>query len=183
MLCLQGGQTGKKIKDLFSCGMFDLIVRLGFVSFRRYTDSPRLVLCFIIIFLRTTGELRLQMILCDWRKAMPFPKPCEGQVSCMRLCHHGGLGSGRSLPVFADCCYSWLKFRASPYSGKVTNNPCICVCEGMVLFPATTVGAYYAVSSQGVGECPHSRRADLPVSAVALPVVSEFCCYAPTIVY
>lgn len=52
-----------------------------------------------------------------------------------------------------------------------------------VLFPATTVGAYYAVSSQGVGECPHSRRADLPVSAVALPVVSEFCCYAPTIVY
>lgn len=73
------------------------------------------------------------MILCDWRKAMPFPKPCEGQVSCTRLCHHGGHGSGRSLPVFADCCCSCLKFRASPYSGKVTNNPCICVCEGMVL--------------------------------------------------
>lgn len=108
------------------------------------------------------------MILCDWRKAMPFPKPCEGQVSCMRLCHHGGHGSGRSLPVFADCCYSWLEFRASPYSGKVTNNPCICVCEGMVLFPATTVGAYCAVSSRGVGECPHSRRAEVQETSLCL---------------
>lgn len=149
--------------------MFDLIVRLGFVSFRRYTDSPRLALCFIIIiFLRTTGELRLQVILCDWRKAMPFPKLCEGQVSCTRLCHHGGHGSGRSLPVFADCCCSWLKFRASPYSGKVTNNPCISVCKGMVLFPATTVGAYYAVFSQGVGECPQSRRAEVQETSLCL---------------
>lgn len=169
MLCLQGGQSGQKIKDLFSCGMFYLVVRLGFVSFRRHTYSPRPILCFIIIiFLRTIGGLRLQMILCDWRKAVPFPKRCEGQVSCTRRSHHGGYGAGRSLPVFANCCCSWLKFRASPYSEKVTNNPFICVCKGTVLSPATTVGTYYTVSSQGVGECPHSRRVEVWETALCL---------------
>lgn len=161
MLCLQGGQNGQKIKDLFLVACFIWLSCWGLWALEDTQTPLAPSSALLFFFFKIYKRIKIADDPMWLEESHAISKTVWGTSILYEALSPWWAWIWEKLACVCRLLLFLSQIQGFALLRESHKQPMHLCVRRNGPFPATTVGAYYAVSSQGVGEFPHSRRVEV----------------------